>query len=170
MECVQSHVETFGNGFLFTITRSTDTSSVVYRAVRMGNVLLDPVVEMFRSCTVDPTKRSELPETMKTLFFGVQTQQVSHAIYNCVLNALPDYVIRMHLKKDGRVVPFIDIDNQCDLQLVKLHVTVVKTLVGIPDVRSVEIVAYDKKSKKQVSKIIDVTEDMRKTINVPSLF
>lgn len=164
--CIDKH----GDHVLFCITRDTDSSMVVYKALRYDNILMEPFAECFRSNTSDYRRDSEISDTMKALFFGSQTSQVTKAVFQMMINAFPGKVITLHLKKSGRVVATMDIDGAHDALLQTIHVRMGRTMLGMPDVVAVELFGLHKKTKAPVSETINVTDDMRKSVDVTSIF
>ena len=141
---------------LFYIERSSDQDVVVYRALRKGNVLYSPFIDIYQSNTKDRTYRKDIPENMRNTYFGA-TVTPSGKTYNMIISAMPSKPITLHLKKTGTVIAKTTVNGK-EARIHKIRVQI-DNMIGIPTVRSLTI--HGEHKKKMYTESMDISEFIR---------
>ena len=149
---------------LFYVERSFDTDLVVYEAVRSGNVLLAPFVDLYWTNMDNMMKREAVSQKAQDMFFGFQIKKEGTKYKICIA-ALPSKVITLHLKKSGAVIPKAIIDGK-ESTVLRIYVQCTTPKVGIPTVSSLTI--YGEHKKLPVSEEVVVTDEMREQFDITS--
>jgi hypothetical protein len=150
---------------LFYIERSIDTDIVVYEADRHGNTLQGNCVDIFWTDSEDINKREDVSQTAQDLFFGVRIEKEQKGTYKMCLAAMPSKIMRIHLKKSGKVVAKTIIDGK-EARIFKIYAQMSET-TRIPSVDSLTI--YGEHKKELVCETLEITDEIRKRFDVKNL-
>lgn len=111
---------------LFIIERNLDEDIVVYEAVLSSNGQELVGVNMFWTKQNNWAERVPVSESAKNMFYGVKTHKLKKGLYrmqlNCLVGEEKPVFVDLHIKKSGRVVPTIVI-NEKECVLEKIYTT-----------------------------------------------
>lgn len=153
-----------GDRVLFHVERSTDNHVVIYEALREGNVLNPPFVDLYWSKKRSLSTRSEVGSKAREYFFGIKARKKSLGKYDMIVAAIPSRMIHVSLKKSGKCVAKTVIEGKmCKMDRILLTMGEMSAF-GIPYVD--EITVFGTFNGAEVSETIVVTEEMKKKFSL----
>ena len=152
-----------GNLALFYVQRSMDDEIVMYRAKREGNVLNPPYVDLFWTNVEALHTQQEVGAKAQEMFFGCKVRKQGIGKYDMLVNAMPDKLLTIHLRKSGKCVVKTVINNK-ESHLQKIYVEMTTTSLGLPTVK--HLLVYGKHKDIIECETIHVTEEMRQRFDV----
>jgi hypothetical protein len=149
---------------LFLIENPSDTRIVMYQAERKDDILLFPYVTNFY--TEDFKTKEKVDPIIQEKFFGCVSAKIPNkSKYNMTINALPDKIITVHLKKSGKCVAKT-ILNGLECKLIKIYVES-KIENKIPKLGTYFHLYGIHKKKLIIQKIL-IPEDLKNKLGVTS--
>lgn len=148
---------------LFFIERSMDKDIVAYQTQREGNVLVPPFVDIFWT-EINKLRRKEVVgSTAQALFFGLKVLKEGPGHYKMLVNAIPNRIIHIKLKKSGKCVAKTIVNNK-ECRLLKIYVQLRKGSLKIPEVESLWVYGIHKHDLISEKLLID--DEMRKKFDI----
>lgn len=156
------------NNLVILITRTCDDTIISYNALRKGNLMVSPLLEVVQSSLQNVNEQKEVhPVLYDTFYKVISHKQRTKGTYDCKIAAMPDRKFTLRLKRSGKTCAEMRIAGQ-DAVLICVHMDV--NFEGIiPEIRSFKLIGVSKSSKTQVIENIDVTDAMRGQFNVTKL-
>lgn len=129
LECVNNHV--------------IEDYVVCYEALRVGDILREPYINVFWKKRSDNEKIEHMSKTYKDLFFGVSI--IKEGIrYKMRMKSFPDKCVTLHLKKSGAVVAKTSISGK-EAKIEYIRIYVQKNFLGFPKITSCTVYGVHKK-------------------------
>lgn len=166
---VFSKLLTKNKNLVILFTRTCDDTIISYNALRTGNVIVPPLLEVVQSSLQNLNEQKAVHPVLYESFYQLTShKQMTKSTYDCKIAAMPDRKFTLRLKKSGKTCAEMHIDGN-DAVLICVHMDVNFNGV-IPELRSFKLIGVSKATKKQVVENIHVTNEMRGRFNMTKLF
>jgi hypothetical protein len=153
-----------GNNVLFFIERSLDNDIVIYEAVREGNMLAEPLVDIFWTSQKDFKRKDPVGKKAQELFFGLKARKMGSGKYQMIVASMPKKIINIHVKPSGRCIAKAVIAKK-EARVIKIYVEMsTRGPLNVPTVDALHIYGYHK--GVVIPEKIDVDDEMRKRFDV----
>lgn len=161
---------------VFFISRACDDKLVIYEAQKIGQALVQPVLDLYTSSVAEhKTMRVAIQDVLRDNFFGISQAQAlnqKNTAFKVVLAALPERHISVVVKRSGNVIARGTVAGVENATIINVHLDMQfnASLVGvdIPYLRGLTIHATAK-GGRVLKEYVKVTPAMLARVDVVGL-